>query len=730
MVRITALAFCLFFILCSASAFSSPGAISSYQDLPGITRQDIEAVAAIRAAYPEGLTYGMLLSSEAYVADNGGVSGFSGLMAEWLSEFFGLAVTPRLYDWDDLIAGMKAGNIHLSGELTATPERLTSYHMTTPIGERSLTVFQRADRPQIDLINAPATLRYGFLEGTTVYNDVAQTSQVDFSPVFFQNYDEAKQALRTNLVDAYIEESTASIIFAGDVDIQALDYYPATHSPMSLSTAVNGLAPLIAIVQKYIDQYGTEEIYRLYEHGQAEFRQYVLSRLLSAEEKEYIRRHVESGIPIRVAAEFDNYPISFYNAREKEWQGVSQSLFAEFAKLTGLTFVVGHPPDETWMFILDRLERGDCAIISELLRFKDREGRFLWASAPYSTDNYAFLSRLDHEDLSINQIRHRRVGLVGGSGYEDSFRRLFPEHTKSVVYEDSITALEDLDSGKIDLVFAPSNLLLSITNYMERPHFKVNLPINIPCDSYFGFSKGETLLRSIIDKAQTVVDCAGITNRWKQKQFDYEHKLAKERVPYLIGISVLLAVIIILTMILYRKRERRFRNMGVTDHLTQLVNRRGYDNISKNAWREAIRQRHQISLLTLDVDHFKNYNDTYGHLQGDELLKGLGEILRTSLLRPTDLAARLGGEEFGVLLPNTGIKGAGYVAETIRQRVAETVFMDAATNTPTRVTISIGVATATPGPDDVLETLSANSDKALYLAKESGRNRVSFFQNT
>ncbi|MDL2207807.1 GGDEF domain-containing protein [Desulfovibrio sp. OttesenSCG-928-F20] len=697
--------------------------------MPGITQQDIEAVEAVKTAYPQGLTYGMLLSSEAYLTDNGEVSGFTGRMTEWLSNFFGLAITPRLYEWDDLIAGMKAGNIHLSGELTATPERLISYHMTTPIGERSLAVFQRTDRPHIDLINSYTKLRYAFLEGTTVYHDVVRASQVEFSPLFVQNYAQAKQALRDNVVDAYIEESPASIVFAGDVDIQTLDYYPATYSPVSLSTAVDELAPLIVIMQKYIDRYGTEHIYNLHEQGQADFRQYVFNCMINEEEKEYIRRHVEDGVPIRVSAEFDNYPISFYNFREKEWQGIIHSLFAEFSALTGLKFVVGHPPDETWIYILNRLERGDCAIISELLRFKDREGRFLWASAPYSTDHYAFLSRLDHEDLSVNQIRHRRVGLVGGSGYEDSFHRLFPDHKKFVVYEDSITALEDLDSGNIDLMFAPSNLLLSVTNYMERPHFKVNLPINIPCDSYFGFSKGETLLCSIINKAQTVVDCAGITSRWKQKQFDYNRKLAQERVPYLIGISTLLAVIMVLIMLLYQKRERRFRSMGVTDHLTQLVNRRGYDNISKKVWREAILQRHAISLLTLDIDNFKNYNDTYGHLQGDKLLRSLGEILKVSLLRPTDLAARLGGEEFGILLSNTDMNGAGHVAENIRQKVEQAVFMDTATNTPTRITISIGVATATPGPDDLLETLRANSDKALYLAKESGRNRVRFFNN-
>lgn len=728
MARIVVLWFCLFFMLSPVPAFSGPDKISSYRDLPGITRQDIEAVEAIKEAYPEGLTYGMLLSSEAYLQDNGEVGGFSGLLAAWLSDFFGLAITPRLYEWGELIAGMKAGDIHFSGELTATPERLLSYHMTTPIAERSLALFQRADRAEIDQINAAAKLRYGFLVGVTTYEEVVEASQVEFTPLFFQSYEEAKQALRNNLVDAYIEESTARIAFAGDVDIEVRDYYPATYSPVSLSTAVDELAPLVAIVQKYIERYGTEQIYHLYAQGQVEYRQYVFSSMLGADEKAYIKRHVASGTPIRVAAEFDSYPISFYNSREKEWQGIVHSIFAEFSTLTGLTFEVGHPPDETWKFILDRLERGDCAIISELLRFKEREGRFLWASSPYSRDHYAFLSRLDHEDLTVNQIRHRRVGLVGGSGYEDSFHRLFPKHNKFVVYADSITALEDLDAGTIDLMFAPSNLLLSVTSYMERPHFKVNLPINIPCDSYFGFSKGEALLRSIIDKAQTVVDCEGITTRWKHKQFDYNRKLAKERVPYLIGISMLLAVIIVLTTLLYRKRERRFRSMGVTDHLTQLVNSRGYEAMSEKAWQEAIRQRHEICLLTLDVDHFKNYNDTYGHLQGDKLLKGLGEIFKASLLRPSDLAARIGGEEFAILLPNTDIDGAGHVAEHIRQHVEQTVFMNAATNTPTRVTISIGVASAIPRPGDLLETLSLNSDKALYQAKESGRNRVSFFQ--
>jgi diguanylate cyclase (GGDEF)-like protein len=127
--------------------------------------------------------------------------------------------------------------------------------------------------------------------------------------------------------------------------------------------------------------------------------------------------------------------------------------------------------------------------------------------------------------------------------------------------------------------------------------------------------------------------------------------------------------------------------------------------------------------MMMDVDKFKGYNDTYGHPQGDVLLKALARIFTSAARRPGDLAARLGGEEFGVLLPDTVMEAALEIAEEIRTKV-EAVRVSTADGKETRTTISIGVVSMIPGSNDITADFISLADKRLYAAKEGGRNRV------
>jgi diguanylate cyclase (GGDEF)-like protein len=172
------------------------------------------------------------------------------------------------------------------------------------------------------------------------------------------------------------------------------------------------------------------------------------------------------------------------------------------------------------------------------------------------------------------------------------------------------------------------------------------------------------------------------------------------------------------------RQIRLNERLGMMDSLTEIPNRRSFDNRIDMEWRRAMRERQAISFLMMDVDKFKTYNDTYGHLQGDILLKTVAKIFTASARRPPDLAARLGGEEFGVLLPGTDLPGALHKAEEIRQKVEATRIPTVDGAKMTGVTISIGVAATVPTPDDPAEKLVARADEYLYAAKAAGRNRV------
>lgn len=162
--------------------------------------------------------------------------------------------------------------------------------------------------------------------------------------------------------------------------------------------------------------------------------------------------------------------------------------------------------------------------------------------------------------------------------------------------------------------------------------------------------------------------------------------------------------------------------LATRDGLTGLANRRCFDDTLHAEWARALRQTQPLSLLMVDVDNFKSYNDAHGHLGGDECLKRVARAV-ASEMRANDLVARYGGEEFAVILPNQSLKGAAIVAERIRCRVEQLQLP--CRFAPGHVTVSIGAATAIAGPDSHASQLVAIADAALYRAKHLGRNRIS-----
>lgn len=169
--------------------------------------------------------------------------------------------------------------------------------------------------------------------------------------------------------------------------------------------------------------------------------------------------------------------------------------------------------------------------------------------------------------------------------------------------------------------------------------------------------------------------------------------------------------------------ERRYRELANADALTGLANRRGFDERLEEEWSHAERRGRSLALLLIDVDLFKSYNDIYGHIGGDACLRCIAKVIAATLQRHSDVAARFGGEEFAVILPDTELETAFRVAESIREAVV-TMNMPHSGNPDGISTISIGVAAGVPEHNASVTTLLTASDHALYRAKYLGRNRV------
>jgi len=190
--------------------------------------------------------------------------------------------------------------------------------------------------------------------------------------------------------------------------------------------------------------------------------------------------------------------------------------------------------------------------------------------------------------------------------------------------------------------------------------------------------------------------------------------------------AIMLALIVFVlavTLFLAREIGRRasaedkLEELATTDPLTGLKNRRRFDAAMDDEWRRAMRQRTALSLLMIDADHFKAYNDTFGHLAGDQVLVGIAICITDSVKRAGDCAARYGGEEFAVLLPGTNAADALKVAEAVRVKVMGWC------DDSMQSTVSIGIASAVPNAGSDWPRLVHAADKALYVAKAAGRNR-------
>ncbi|MBU0731197.1 MAG: diguanylate cyclase [Proteobacteria bacterium] len=172
--------------------------------------------------------------------------------------------------------------------------------------------------------------------------------------------------------------------------------------------------------------------------------------------------------------------------------------------------------------------------------------------------------------------------------------------------------------------------------------------------------------------------------------------------------------------------NRTLQRFSYMDGLTSVSNRRYFDDTLKKEWKRAMREKTFISLIMLDIDFFKAYNDYYGHQGGDECLKQVAVMLSDAIKRASDFVARYGWEEFVLVLPNTNLEGAITVAENVKKELAALHLKHERSSVSDQVTVSMGIASSKPGKGSEQDNLVRDADRALYRAKSEGRDQIKF----
>jgi len=567
-------------------------AYTSFRDIPGVTDDEIKSIEILKGQF-DLFVFGSTPSTEAFNDENGEITGFIALFCDWLTELFDIPFVPSLYEWGDLLAALDNGEVDFTSELTATDERRKVYFMTDTVAERSVKLMRISGSAPLPEIAAWRALRYLFLEDTTTFGEVSALDNFAFEYAFVNDYDSAYNLLKSGDADAFFDEGPAEAAFDVYGDVVSEDFFPMIYSPVSLITKNPVLEPIISVVQKALMHGGIRFLTGLYNRGNLDYIKHKLFAQLSEEEKEYIKLNPV----VSFVAEYDNYPVSFYNTYEGQWQGITFDVLQEVSELTGLEFEIINGLETEWPVIIKMLENGEASMISELIRSEDREGRFLWPETAIMSDYYALISKSNQRNISVNEILYTKIGLARDTAHAAMFRRWFPNHMNAVEYETIDLTFDALERDEIDMVMSSQNQLLILTNYHELPGYKANFVFDRSFDSTFGFYLNETVLCSIIDKTLPLIDLKGITGQWVRRTYDYREKLVSSRLPWLLGAAALLLCVLILLLIMFQRNRHEGRR------LESLVRKRTAEVAKQNKLMHIVNEAATLLLGSYTEDH-------------------------------------------------------------------------------------------------------------------------------
>ena len=543
---------------------------TDFREIPGVAAHEIAAIENLQSA-GRPFVFGMPAGVACFKTEAGALDGFSVLLCERLSELLGIQFIPKIFEFDELSAGLATLDIQFTGAFPSSfgGDKLYS---TDPIAERIIMTVSRngtLNAAEQDKKDPPV---FGFIEASGIEGVFASSTLRPHTSVRYPTYNSAYVGLANGVIDAIVVDSDAEAVYSMYQDIKLEPFSPSIYNMVALTTSDPTLIPVISVVQKYLESDATYSFSNLTAKGYKAYLRHKLYLSLDEEERAYMKLHQNPAAVIPIALSTDNYPNSFFNEQEQEWQGIAVDIIKEIESITGFTFSSINSKNDNWPEIMEMLENGSVALVNELIRTPAREGRFLWADAAYQIDYNALLSGADTPDINIRQVDRMRVGLLTNTGYAELFYELFPEHPDTVLYDNNYDAFNALAKGDIDLLMASRNLLLNATSYLEMTGIKANLVLERSYESCFGFNINQAVLRSIISKAQNLIDTDSITDRWIRRVFDYRGKMARAQVPYLVvAFSLTALVLILFILILIRNRQMGKRlELTVNERTTEL----------------------------------------------------------------------------------------------------------------------------------------------------------------
>jgi polar amino acid transport system substrate-binding protein len=371
---------------------------------------------------------------------------------------------------------------------------------------------------------------------------------------------------------------------------------------------------------------------------------------------------------------------------------------------------------QNWDETMQNARSRKCDIISFIMDTPDRR-QFLNFSTHYIGEPLVIATLNDKPFVvDIGDIRDMKLGIVRGYAFVEILKNQIPG-INIVEVNSIVDGLSELESGELYAYLDGLNVIGYNIQKLGSQNLKINGTLKNVIEVSIGSRNDIPIINDILNKGiNTITELQrkNIENSWIKVK--YEH-----RFDYTLIIQVSIVVILIFGFMIYhqnvlRKHNRLLEALSETDKLTNINNRLKLDRFLQYNVDLFVRYHEIFSIILIDIDHFKKFNDTFGHLIGDKVLAHVASLLKENC-RKLDMIGRWGGEEFLMICPKTNLEKIGVLAEKLRSTVEKSRLQNVE-----GVTISLGIAQITVS--DNFNTIIGRADKALFLAKQNGRNRI------
>ncbi|WP_373003002.1 diguanylate cyclase [Sulfurimonas sp.] len=451
------------------------------------------------------------------------------------------------------------------------------------------------------------------------------------------------------------------------------------------------------------------------------------NKILSNEENNYLKNKKV----IKMCIDPDWMPF------EKNEKGKHIGMSAEYIEI--IEKEIGTPikmiPTQTWSESLKLGVERKCDIFSLVMPTKERE-KYLDFTKPYLEIPLVIVTNLDEFFINdISTLVDKKIGIVKGYAYGEILQERYPKM--------NLVKVDNLKDGLQKVIdkelFGFIGTLATTGYHIQKNHIgelKIAGKFDEKWELGIGSRNDEPMLKNIFNKAIKQISSKKrqeILNKWISVNYDKEINYT----PILIWIAGIVFVFISILLIILRintklkkeiqirkEAEQKLQEISITDELTSLYNRRYFNEIFPKLINSAKRENQNICFAVMDIDYFKLYNDTYGHISGDNALKSISRSLKSSLTRADDYCFRLGGEEFGILFKGLDKEQATILIEHMKQNIEDLKIKHEKNSVSKYITASFGLVI-----EDALSVKDENelyrkADALLYKAKDSGRNRI------